>query len=131
MQARRASAGLPESQVKLTDIYKEGRIMKKIFYARGSGDETSMEDQLQTLRNALNTEDEVVGEFVDRCASTMARPGLDQALSHAREGGIDAIVVTSLDRLSRSEEQLREIRDFLSMKGSQLQVVSKGSYENC
>ena len=97
--------------------------MTKIFCVRGNGDETSIEKQLEAMRNALKPGDDVAGEFVDNCPSTMARPGLELALSHVREGEVYVIVAASMDRFSRTEEQLRNIQDFLSIKGFQLQIV--------
>ncbi len=59
--------------------------------------------------------------------ASAARPELQQALSHAREG--DIFVVTKLDRLARSTRHLLEIVEVLEGKKVGLRVLDFGGGE--
>lgn len=75
----------------------------QIGYARVSTEDQHLALQLDALK-AVGCE----RVFTDRISgSRMQRPGLDDALSHAREG--DALVVWKLDRLGRSVKGLVDL----------------------
>ena len=75
----------------------------QIGYARVSTEDQHLELQLDALRaTGCNR------VFTDRISGSHAqRPGLDDALSHAREG--DTLVVWKLDRLGRSVKGLVDL----------------------
>jgi DNA invertase Pin-like site-specific DNA recombinase len=83
----------------------------KIGYARVSTQDQNLELQLDALRA-----DGCEKLFEDKASGTRtARPGLDKALEHAREG--DTIVVWRLDRLGRSLKHLIEVVSGLQERG--------------
>ena len=76
-----------------------------IGYARVSTNEQHLDLQRDALRNAGVSAKNL---YMDKITGTKAaRPGLEQALSHLREG--DTFVVWRLDRLGRSLKHLIEI----------------------
>jgi DNA invertase Pin-like site-specific DNA recombinase len=77
-----------------------GRQAKKLSrglpYARVSTDDQNLALQLDALKKS-----DCDRVFTDKASGTrLARPGLDEALSHLRAG--DTLVVWKLDRLGRS-----------------------------
>src|SRR5260370_6990787 len=75
-----------------------------IGYARVSKNEQNLDLQRDALLKAGCTEKNI---FTDKITGTKAeRKGLEQALSHLREG--DTLVVWRLDRLGRSLKHLIE-----------------------
>ena len=75
-----------------------------IGYARVSTQEQNLELQLDALAKA-GCDPRI---FEDHASGAkMARPGLDQALSHLREG--DVLVIWKLDRLGRTIRGLIEL----------------------
>lgn len=90
-----------------------------IGYARVSTQEQTLALQCDALRAAtcdLVFEDTISGV-------TTARPGLDQALSHLREG--DTLVVWRLDRLGRSLQHLIETVTHLQTQGIGFQSLTE------
>lgn len=82
-----------------------------IGYARVSTHDQNLELQLDALRAAGCEK-----VFEDKTSGTRpARPGLDQALDHAREG--DTVVVWRLDRLGRSLKHLIRVVSDLDERG--------------
>lgn len=82
-----------------------------IGYARVSTHEQNLDLQLDALDKAGAEK-----VFTDTASgSKAARPGLEQALSHAREG--DTLVVWKLDRLGRSLRHLIDTVQALSERG--------------
>jgi len=83
----------------------------RIGYARVSTEDQSLELQHQALDDAGCER-----VFVDKLSGARAkRPGLDEALSHVREG--DVLVVWKLDRLGRSVRSLIELVEGLEADG--------------
>lgn len=84
----------------------------KIGYARVSTDDQHLELQLDALRQAgceKIFEDKISGSKFDR-------PGLNDALTYAREG--DVLVVWRLDRLGRSLPDLLDLVTRLESSGA-------------
>jgi len=82
-----------------------------IGYARVSTHDQNLELQLDALRAAGCEK-----VFEDKTSGThTVRPGLDQALDHAREG--DTVVVWRLDRLGRSLKHLIKVVSDLDEHG--------------
>src|SRR5919202_6945433 len=82
-----------------------------IGYARVSTDEQNLDLQRDALQKA---ECELI--FTDQVSGTKARrPGLEDALSHLREG--DTLVVWRLDRLGRSLRHLIDTVTSLAAEG--------------
>src|SRR5213080_4258632 len=84
-----------------------------IGYARasrwaGAGHEAHLDEQRRELEQALGAS--LVGIESDRLAGrSLRRPGLQAALTACAEGRADGIAVASLDRLSRSLDDLAEL----------------------
>ena len=83
-----------------------------ISYARVSTHEQStagisLDVQLQALRDFADHEElQLIQHFTDvGSATTLARrPGLSSALAHFEEGNVGCLLVTTLDRLTRSRK---------------------------
>ena len=85
--------------------------MRAIIYTR-SRSETSADHQLEECRAfAAGRGWDVTGEFTDEnvSASTLDRPGLQQAMQQVRTHGCDALVAQSATRLTRSASDLASI----------------------
>jgi DNA invertase Pin-like site-specific DNA recombinase len=91
----------------------------KIGYAR-----TSTVDQLAGLESQQRDLKEAGVEkiFAERVSSVAKRPQLTAALDYCREG--DVLVVTKLDRLARSIDDLVAITKQLKEKAVDLQILS-------
>lgn len=94
--------------------------MVMVGYARVSTREQSAHSQTDVL--------DVAGcgrVFIDHASGTLARrPALTDMLAYLREG--DTLVVTKLDRLSRSVKNLEEIAEELDRRGVGLRALSQG-----
>ncbi len=98
--------------------------MKVITYARGANGEHNVEAQQERLIKALPPEYEVVGSYCDVASGLSRRPpGLSEALDHLAAGGVQALCVTSLDRLTRRADQLEVIRRWCSENGFVIEEV--------
>jgi DNA invertase Pin-like site-specific DNA recombinase len=93
----------------------------KIGYARTSTTEqvAGLEAQERALR-----EHGVQHLFAERVSSVAKRAELERALQYCREG--DVLMVTRLDRLARSVENLVVITRALADKGASLKVLDLG-----
>ncbi len=92
--------------------------MKVITYARGANGEHNVEAQQERLIKALPPEYEVVGSYCDVASGLSRRPpGLSAALDHLAAGGVQALCVTSLDRLTRRVDQLEALLRWCSQQG--------------
>lgn len=91
-----------------------------IGYARVSTDDQNLAFQLDALKKASC--DRI---FTDKASGArLARPGLDEALSHLRAG--DALVVWKLDRLGRSVKGLVDLVNALESRGVHFRSLTDG-----
>ena len=98
--------------------------MYVITYVRSCDGKPRNEAQQEGLIQALSSEYDVVGCYGDAAAgSSTQRPGLGAALGHLATGGIDALCVTSLERLTRRADQLEAIQRWCSERGFVIQEV--------
>ena len=91
--------------------------MALIGYARVSSEQKHLDDQLSRLQVC----DKIFQERVSGNASV--RPQLQACLEYVSDG--DTLVVTGLDRLSRSTSRLRQIMKELEDKNVELQVIDQ------
>ncbi len=107
--------------------------MRAAIYARFSTElqhERSIDDQVALCETfALQNGFQVVQVFSDRArsgASVFGRDGLLNVLEAARERSFDVLVVESLDRLSRDQEDLAGIWKRLNFAGVKILTVHEG-----
>lgn len=90
-------------------------------YARCSTDRQDLAAQIGMLTALGVAEDRIYSDH-GYTGTKRERPGLDQALAAVREG--DTLVVTKLDRLGRSLQDLLAVAADLERRGVRLQVGS-------
>ena len=94
--------------------------MPRVGYARVSTTDQHPEGQTDALAAAGCTK-----IFTDKASGTLARrPQLDQALAYLRHG--DTLVITKLDRLGRSVQNLKDITAQLREQGVGLLALQQG-----
>lgn len=92
----------------------------QLGYARVSTDDQNLELQLDALKRAGCKR-----VFTDKVSGTRtSRPGLDEALSHAREG--DTLTVWKLDRLGRSVKGLVDLVAELELRQVHFKSLTDG-----
>lgn len=96
---------------------------KLVGYARVSTRSQHEDRQVADLMGAGVRKDDL---YVDHGVSgaRASRPGFDQALGALQEG--DTLVVTTLDRLGRSTQNMLELAESLREKGVGLRVLNLG-----
>jgi DNA invertase Pin-like site-specific DNA recombinase len=104
------------------------------LYARFSSDlqrDQSIEDQLYLCRtHAARMGWQVVAEFCDRArsgASLIGRDGLMELVAASKLDNFDLVVVESLDRLSRDQEDLAGLHKRFKFGGIGLEAVHGGT----
>ncbi len=82
--------------------------MKKVvLYARSATSQEEVDRQFQMIQESLDPCTNVVGRYSDVGSGMDShRPGLQQALDRLQKGESEALVVQSLDRLTRSARDL-------------------------
>ena len=81
--------------------------MNVVLYARSAISPDQMNRQLQSIEDSLNPRTKVVGRYSDvGFGRDSQRPGLQQALECLQKGEAESLLVKSLDRLSRSVQDL-------------------------
>ena len=81
-----------------------------VLYARSAMSQEQVARQLQIMQASLNPEANVVGSYSDVCSRLDSqRPGLQQALDCLQKGEAEALMVQSVDRLSRSAQELARL----------------------
>ena len=108
--------------------------MKVAIYARYSSDlqkDRSIEDQFALLEAfALNNQLQIVMRFEDRAksgTSIIGRDGLMSLMEAARDGLFQAILVESLDRLSRDQEDMAGLFKRLNFYGVEIRTLHEGA----
>lgn len=104
------------------------------IYARFSSkelqSERSIDDQLALCRTKAAREGwQVVAEFHDHgksAASMIGRDAVAEMMAQAKAGAFDILIVESLDRLSRDQEDTAHIFKRLTFAGIQLVAVHEG-----
>ncbi|MDN5950798.1 MAG: recombinase family protein, partial [Loigolactobacillus coryniformis] len=90
--------------------------MAKIGYARVSSKEQHLDRQLAALKDVDKL-------FTDKLSGANTnRPELQKMLAYIREG--DIVLVTELDRLGRSNQDLTQIMNTIQNKGATLDVLN-------
>ncbi|MEO3457676.1 recombinase family protein, partial [Levilactobacillus brevis] len=90
--------------------------MAKIGYARVSSKEQHLDRQLAALKGVDKL-------FTDKLSGANTnRPELQKMLAYIREG--DIVLVTELDRLGRSNQDLTQIMNSIQNKGATLDVLN-------
>jgi len=104
------------------------------IYARFSTDlqnERSVDDQIALCRDyAARNGLAIIETFDDKArsgASTVNRDGLLRMMDRAKEGAFDAVIVESLDRLSRDMEDLAGIHKRLTFRAIEILAVHEGA----
>lgn len=99
---------------------------KLIGYARVSTRSQDADRQVTDLLDAGVRRDDL---YVDHGVSgaRASRPGFDQAVGALQEG--DTLVVTTLDRLGRSTQNMLELAESLRERGTGLRVLNLGGGE--
>ena len=85
--------------------------MKKVvLYARSATSQEEVDRQFQIMQEFLDPEANVVGCYSDvGSGMDSPRPGLQQALESLQKGEAEALLVQSIDRLSRSAAELARL----------------------
>ena len=92
--------------------------MSKIGYARVSTKQQNLGRQIELLES-----EGTFKIFSDKdSGSHRSRPGLEALLSFIREG--DIVVVSELDRLGRSQQDLTDILQEIQQKGATIEVLN-------
>lgn len=109
-------------------------MQRAALYARFSSDlqrDQSIEDQLHLCRShAARMGWRVVAEYSDRArsgASIMGRDGLLELIAASKSGAFDLILVESLDRLSRDQEDLAGLFKRCKFDGIGIEAVHGGT----
>ncbi len=92
--------------------------MKKVvLYARSATTKLEVDRQFQSIQESLDPETHVVAFYSDVGSGMDAkRPGLQRALRQVRAGGANALMVTSLNRLTRSLAELKRLKSMFRIK---------------
>ena len=98
--------------------------MKLIGYARVStGDQQTIANQVEKMQAYCDLHDhELIDTFLDEGVSgkTVERTGLRQALKRLSTTGVDGVVITKLDRLSRSVRDWCDLMETFDRKSKVL-----------
>ena len=88
-----------------------------VLYARSAISQEQVGRQFQMMQESLDPEANVVGWYSD-VGSRMdsPRPGLQQALESLQKGEAEALLVQSIDRLSRSAQELARLASMFRME---------------
>src|SRR5436190_10900002 len=107
---------------------------RAVIYARYSSDlqkDRSIEDQFAICRTLAQRENlDVLQEYADRAksgATLFDRESLIELMGHAKERRFDVLVVESLDRLSRDQEDLAGMFKRLTFYGVEIRTHNEGA----
>lgn len=89
----------------------------KIGYARVSSSEQNLDRQIIELKE--NNVEEI---FTDKASGkNLNRDGFNKMLDYARKG--DWVIVSSLDRLGRNYDDIKDVLDTLKRKGIHVKIL--------
>ncbi len=88
-----------------------------VLYARSATSQEEVDRQFQIMQEFLDPEANVVGCYSDVGSGMDShRLGLQQALERLRKGEAEALLVQSIDRLSRSAQELARLASMFQME---------------
>ena len=88
-----------------------------VLYARSATSQEEVDRQFQMMQQSLDPEGNVVGCYSDVSSGMDShRHGLQQALDCLQKGEAEALVVQSIDRLSRSAQELARLASMFRME---------------
>ena len=98
--------------------------MFTITYTRSSSGDDNVEAQQERLVRSLPSDYDIVGSYSDHGPGTNSElPGLTAAFKRLEAGGVQALCVNSLDRLTRRADQLAAMTQWCREKGFIIQEV--------
>lgn len=106
--------------------------MRAVLYARYSTDlqsASSIADQHRALREALprlGLREVSAHSDAAISGSSLARPGLEDALGEIEAGRADVLVAEALDRISRDLEHVARIAKRIAFRGARIVTLSEG-----
>ena len=81
-----------------------------VLYARSAISQEQVDRQFRMMQESLDPDVNVVGCYSDvGSGMTSNRPGLQQALSCLQKGEAESLMAQSVDRLSRSAQELARL----------------------
>ena len=88
-----------------------------VLYARSATSQEEVDLQFQMMQESLDPEANVVGCYSDVGSGIDShRLGLQQALERLQKGEAEALLVQSVDRLSRSAQELARLASMFRME---------------
>ncbi len=88
-----------------------------VLYARSATSQEEVDRQFQMMQESLDPEANVVGCYSDVGSGMDShRLGLQQALDRLQKGEAEALLVQSIDRLSRSAQELARLASMFHME---------------
>ena len=91
-----------------------------VLYARSATSPEEVNRQLQSMTDSMDPESNVVGSYSDVGSGMDSnRPGLQQALDRLQKGEAKALLVQSIDRLSRSTQELARLAEMFQIEFQQ------------
>ena len=88
-----------------------------VLYARSATSPEEVNRQLRSMTDSMGPESYVVGSYSDVGSGMNSnRPGLQQALDRLQKGESEALVVQSIDRLSRSTQELARLAEMFQIE---------------
>ena len=91
-----------------------------VLYARSATSQEEVDRQLQLMTDSMDPESNVVGSYSDVGSGMDSnRPGLQQALDLLQKGEARALLVQSIDRLSRSPQELARLAEMFQIEFQQ------------
>ncbi len=91
-----------------------------VLYARSATSQEEVDRQFQMIQESLDPGANVVGRYSDVGSGMDShRPGLQQALDRLQKGESEALVVQSIDRLTRSLQELAWLAEMFRIEFQQ------------
>ena len=91
-----------------------------VFYARSATSKLEVDRQFQMMQESLAPGVEVVGSYFDVGSGLDSRrPGLQEALGRLQKGEAETLLVWSIDRLSRSVQELARLASMFRIESQE------------